>query len=737
MALNLDVIGKKIGPASREYDWKDVVLYALGVGAGYDDLEYVYEAQLKVIPSFAATAIYDFFQDFVMGSGVNLAGIVHGEHELIIHRPIPPQGGEITSEGRITHMYDKGEGRGALVIGQVDTYDADGRPLFTNVATLFARLDGGFGGEDAPKTTFEFPDREPDVEETDRFSADQPLIYRLSGDTFALHVDPDFARMSGFDGPIVHGLCTHGYACRAVIKHLFPGEPERMTRFSNRFSRPIYPGTPITTQIWRMEESEASDANEANEANHANDANGGRALFRTINADTGDVVIDRGVVEWVSAEEAQRRAEGIIRFDGQVAIVTGAGGGLGRVYALELALRGAKVVVNDLGGARDGSGSGSARPADAVVREIQEAGGEAIANYDSVATPEGGEAIIQTALNQFGRVDILINNAGILRDKSFAKMEPAMWEGVLDVHLHGAYHVTRPAFQAMKEQGYGRIVMTTSAAGLFGNFGQTNYSAAKLGLVGMMNTLKEEGAKYGIKVNTVAPLAWTRLTEDVLPPDFEARLQPEFVAPVVLYLCSEACPVTGRIYNAGAGYFSRAAVVSGHGTWLGDEGDIPTPEEVAAQWAKITSLKGGQEYPNANAALMDMLTPKPDIETGPEAEAGAGKGAAPGGWESVAEVFDHMAEFFQPDRAGGVNVVFQFTISGPGGGEWHTVIEDGTCTVASGAHASPTTTLKMSEEDFLKYIGGQLPAMQAYTSGKLKIEGDLMKSQLIEKVFKF
>ncbi len=305
-------------------------------------------------------------------------------------------------------------------------------------------------------------------------------------------------------------------------------------------------------------------------------------------------------------EYVEKRAE--MRFDGQVAIVTGAGGGLGRVYALELAQRGAKVVVNDLGGARDGSGSGSARPADAVVREIQEAGGEAIANYDSVATPEGGEAIIQTALNQFGRVDILINNAGILRDKSFAKMEPAMWEGVLDVHLHGAYHVTRPAFQAMKEQGYGRIVMTTSAAGLFGNFGQTNYSAAKLGLVGMMNTLKEEGAKYGIKVNTVAPLAWTRLTEDVLPPDFEARLQPEFVAPVVLYLCSKACEDSGMVINAGAGHFSRAAVVSAPTTLVGDGKAPPTVEEVRRHWAEIDGLEEAQEYPNANAALMDMLT---------------------------------------------------------------------------------------------------------------------------------
>jgi len=205
-------------------------------------------------------------------------------------------------------------------------------------------------------------------------------------------------------------------------------------------------------------------------------------------------------------------------------------------------------------------------------------------------------------------VDILINNAGILRDKSFAKMTPELWEGVLAVHLQGAYNVTAPAFRAMREQGYGRVVMTTSAAGLFGNFGQTNYSAAKMGLVGMMNTLKLEGSRYDIKVNTVAPLAATRLTEDVMPPDFLEKLEPGFVAPLVLYLCAEQCPVTGRVYNAGMGYYGRASVVSGRGAWLGGEGELPTPESVAARWEEITNLENAQEYFNANAALMDMLT---------------------------------------------------------------------------------------------------------------------------------
>jgi len=250
-----------------------------------------------------------------------------------------------------------------------------------------------------------------------------------------------------------------------------------------------------------------------------------------------------------------------------------------------------------------------------------------------------------------------------------------------------------------------------------------------MGLVGLMNTLKLEGEKYDIKVNTVAPLAATRLTEDVMPPDLLERLKPEFVAPLVLYLCSEQCPVTGRIYNAGAGYYGRAAVVSGPGVWLGEEDEIPTPEAVAARWEEIVSLEGGQEYPNANAALMDMLTsPSPK-----SAEATTEVVTT----NTVQGVFERMGESFQAEAAGGVDVVFQFNISGSGGGDWHVTVKDGTCIVESGVDSKPTTTLKMSDEDFLKYAGGQLPAMQAYTSGRLKIGGDLMKSQLVEKLFKF
>ncbi len=297
-----------------------------------------------------------------------------------------------------------------------------------------------------------------------------------------------------------------------------------------------------------------------------------------------------------------------IRFDGRVAVITGAGAGLGRVYALELAKRGAKVVVNDLGSARDGSGVGAAAPADTVVKEIKAMGGEAVPNYDNVAITEGGENIIKTAISAFGKVDILINNAGILRDKSFVKSDRENWQIVIDVHLTGAFNVTRPAFINMKDNGYGRIVMTTSAAGLYGNFGQTNYSAAKMGLVGFMNTLKLEGAKYNIKVNTIAPVAASRLTEDVMPPDMLQKLKPEFVAPLVLNLCSENCNDSGYIFNCALGYYNRAAMVTGAGAVVGNGTDIPSPEDVAAQWKKITSLEGGKEFSQVGDQLMDVMS---------------------------------------------------------------------------------------------------------------------------------
>jgi 3-hydroxy-3-methylglutaryl CoA synthase/NAD(P)-dependent dehydrogenase (short-subunit alcohol dehydrogenase family)/putative sterol carrier protein len=418
-----------------------------------------------------------------------------------------------------------------------------------------------------------------------------------------------------------------------------------------------------------------------------------------------------------------------IRFDDKVAVVTGAGAGLGRQYALDLAKRGAKVVVNDLGIARDGSGPCMAGPADEVVEEIEALGGTAIASYDSVSTPEGGAAIIKTAIDAFGRVDILINNAGILRDRTLAKMEPGEWQAVRSVHLDGAYNVTRPAFMHMRENGYGRIIMTTSAAGLYGNFGQTNYSAAKMAVVGLMSTLKLEGEKHNIKVNTIAPLAMTRLTEDLLPPDLAEKLKPEFVAPMVMYLCSEACEENGMVFNAGMGCYNRAAIVTGPGAVIGDGQTPPTPEQIHQNWEQTNLLTDAVESYNATAALGEMInafSPK---------EKDTGK--APSSGLTVKGVFDQMVEAFQAESAAGVDVVFQYRITGPAGGEWQVIVKDGACEIIEGTHEKPTTTIIMSEEDFLSLIRKELNAMQAFTSGKLKVEGDLMKSQLIEKLFIF
>jgi NAD(P)-dependent dehydrogenase (short-subunit alcohol dehydrogenase family) len=279
-----------------------------------------------------------------------------------------------------------------------------------------------------------------------------------------------------------------------------------------------------------------------------------------------------------------------IDFTGRVAIVTGAGGGLGRNYSVELAKRGAKVVVNDLGGSRDGVGA-SKSAADHVVEEITALGGEAVPNYDNVATPEGGENIVRTAIEAFGKVDILINNAGILLDSTFVKMDEKKWDAIVAVHLKGTYCVTRPAFIHMMSQGYGRIVMTTSGSGLFGNFGQSNYASAKMGVVGLANVLKLEGAKHNVKANVIVPIAGTRLTEDIVPSEIFRRMKVELVTPAVLCMCSEQCKESGVIINAGFGYFSRSAIMTGEGVFLSDGDKIPTPEQVMENWGKVVSLE--------------------------------------------------------------------------------------------------------------------------------------------------
>ena len=292
-----------------------------------------------------------------------------------------------------------------------------------------------------------------------------------------------------------------------------------------------------------------------------------------------------------------------IRFDGKVAIVTGAGGGLGRQHALELARRGAKVVVNDLGGQIDGSG-GSSEAAKNVVEEIKGLGGEAMADGASVTDEAGVANLVKTTMDAWGRIDILIANAGILRDKSFSKMELADFQVVMDVHLMGTVKPVKAVWEIMKAQNYGRIIVTTSASGLYGNFGQANYGAAKLSLIGFMNTIKIEGQKNNIHINAIAPVAATRMTANILPEQIADRMKPEYVTPGVVYLVSEEAP-TGVILTAGAGTFAMAQICETEGVYLGEGG--LSVEEVRDNWAKITDPSGQKAYANGGLQTQKFL----------------------------------------------------------------------------------------------------------------------------------
>jgi len=293
-----------------------------------------------------------------------------------------------------------------------------------------------------------------------------------------------------------------------------------------------------------------------------------------------------------------------IRFDERVVIVTGGGNGLGRSHCLEYAKRGAKVVVNDLGGAIDGTGS-SLSAAETVVEEIRAAGGEAIANGANVTKAEEVQAMVDEAVAKWGRVDILINNAGILRDKSFSNMEIDDFRAVIDVHLTGAAICTKAVWGIMREQAYGRVVVTTSSSGLYGNFGQTNYSAAKMGLIGLMNTLDLEGKKYNIRVNALAPFAGTRMVGDLVPEEISNAASPALVTPAVLYLTSEEAP-DRTILGAGYGSYAVTRVYESPGMFLGS--DNVTPEDIAANWAEISSPEGQNEPKAAGEQGMKFVT---------------------------------------------------------------------------------------------------------------------------------
>ena len=294
-----------------------------------------------------------------------------------------------------------------------------------------------------------------------------------------------------------------------------------------------------------------------------------------------------------------------IRFDNKVSVITGAGNGLGKSHALFLASRGAKVVVNDLGGTVAGTG-GSRAVADAVVEEITASGGEAVANYDTVATEEGGQRVIQTALDAFGTVDILVNNAGNVRDKSFAKMNLDDFRSLIDVHLMGAVYCTHAAWPIMREKGFGRIVMTTSSAGLYGNHGHTNYGTAKMALIGLMNSLKEEGQRYNISVNAIAPIALTRMSEPATTPQYAPLMKPEFVTAAVAWLCAPDNTDSGHIIQAGAGYYSKIEVREAAGA-LFDTQTIPQPEQIRDRYTEITDMGEAAPYANASAVIRKVF----------------------------------------------------------------------------------------------------------------------------------
>ncbi len=298
-----------------------------------------------------------------------------------------------------------------------------------------------------------------------------------------------------------------------------------------------------------------------------------------------------------------------IRLDGRVAVVTGAGRGLGREHALLLGARGAQVVVNDLGGALDGEGGG-ATPAEQVVEEIRAAGGTAIADATDISTPEGAETIVRLATETWGRLDVVVNNAGILRDKSFAKMTPAEVDPVLRVHLGGTIWMSKAAWPVLVDQGYGRIVNTTSAAGIFGNFGQVNYAAAKAGIIGVTKTLAIEGARHGIRVNAIEPGARTRMTEDLLG-DLADSLDPSLVAPLVLWLSSEECEDSGEVYNVGGGRVARVVVAETPGHFSRSL----SPEEVRAHWSEINDPDRAEvmtSFQQEMGVLLAMLSDRVD-----------------------------------------------------------------------------------------------------------------------------
>ncbi|KAL6723040.1 D-family protein [Ancylostoma duodenale] len=424
-----------------------------------------------------------------------------------------------------------------------------------------------------------------------------------------------------------------------------------------------------------------------------------------------------------------------LRFDGRVAIVTGAGGGLGRTYALELAKRGCKVVVNDLGGDAHGT-SASTSMADKVVGEIKAAGGQAVANYDSV---EFGEKIVKTAIDAFGRVDIVINNAGILRDVSLVKMTDLDWDLIFKVHVKGAYSVTKAAWPYMRKQNYGRIIVTSSNAGIYGNFGQTNYAAAKSALVGFSNSLAQEGAKYNIVANALIPTAGSRLTQTVLPESLLNALKPEYVTPLAVYLCHESFTESGKVFEAGAGWYGTLKYYRSVGKVIPNA----TAENLRDNWSKITDMKDAQHFESMRDMMSELMGTMADAQ-----ESGAENHSAPssrsGDFPShikCSALFKEMNEGVQQDPSAvkKINAIILYILTDGTKeiGKFTLDFKSASPSVYYGDVKNgekPTATVTVSDDDFLDIASGKLNPQKAFMGGKLKVKGNVMLLQKLQTV---
>ncbi len=379
-----------------------------------------------------------------------------------------------------------------------------------------------------------------------------------------------------------------------------------------------------------------------------------------------------------------------LRFDGKVVIVTGAGAGLGRAYALFFAKRGAKVVVNDLGGSVKGEG-GSSNTADVVVDEIKKAGGVAVANYDSV---EFGDKIVKTAVDAFGTVDIVINNAGILRDVSFLKMSDMDWDLIMKVHLKGSFSVARAAWNIMREKGFGRIINTGSSSGLYGSFGQVNYSAAKMAMHGLSQSLAKEGEKRNIRVNTICPIAASRMTETVLPKEVLANLNPDYVAPLIAWLCHDSCEETGSLFEVGAGYVAKLR-------WQRTAGILLpvaefTPENIKAKWDKVVDFEKDATFPSSNLEMMEIISQNFTSAKTTDAALKAD--------EIFGMMHTYLGQGLGKDLIPKVGAIYAFEITKTKGGKVESVFEidlkNGQGNVKKGKPAQADATFTMTDADF-------------------------------------